>query len=59
MPKCRNCKWMIGYDVISGCFICNATNDIDYVEPDWAEDDELGCDLYVDNNISDNSAKKP
>lgn len=54
--KCKNCKWCIGYDVISHCFICEATNDIEYIEPDWAEDDELGCDLFVNNCNDDATA---
>lgn len=57
MPKCKDCEFCIGYDSISDCFICNATNEIEYIEPEWAEDNELRCDLYVKHNIPNNSTK--
>lgn len=56
MPKCRNCKCCVGYDVISGCYICDATEEMDYIDPDWADDDDLGCDLYVYNSDDDTTA---
>lgn len=58
MPKCRECKFLIGYDNIADIFYCGATEDIEYIDPVWAEDDELGCDLYV-NNRDDDVTKKP
>lgn len=53
MPKCRNCAYMIGYDAISSCFICAATSDIEYIEKEYADNEEIGCDLFVDDSNDD------
>lgn len=56
MPKCVECKFCIGYDSISKCYICSATDDIEFIEVSWAMDDELECDLYVNDSNDDTTA---
>lgn len=48
----------MGYDSIGDVFYCGATAHLEVIEPEWAEDDDLGCDLFVDNR-NDDTTKKP
>lgn len=52
MKLCKNCKWCIGFQ--QGYYICEATEQVEWVEQCIGDDPKLNCDLYVDNLDDDN-----
>jgi len=55
--ECKNCKWCLGYQTIrgTGYYICDATDDREWVEDCIANDPELDCDLYENLGTNDTS----
>lgn len=49
--KCVNCKNCIGYD--EGFYICQIGEDLEAIEECIANDDNQGCDLFVDDMDDD------